>query len=209
MSYPSSKSWLGAVYLKVLAWLSPKHISHGLPVWTPLSTQSERTLAYERLDEALALLRSHVPARYSRVLRCLKGFLILGTDSINASYDPANGVCRLGEKFITASATTAAALARTVVHEATHGWLFRLGIGYHPPIRHRVELVCIKASLFAMQRIPGAEAEVEYCRGQMSIDPEFLSNEQFLERSKNHLRELGCPEWVIRTLLWIRRKRAA
>jgi hypothetical protein len=205
VSYPSYR-WC---YFKVLTWLSPKHVSHTLPVWTPLSTQEERGLIYERLSEALALLRSHAPARYRRVLRSLQGFLVLGTDSINASYDPANGVCRLGEKFMTAPATTAVAIAHTVVHEATHAWLFGLGIGYQPPIRHRVELVCIKASLFTAKRFPGGEVEVEYCRGQMTIDPEWLSNEKFLERSTNHLRELGCPEWIIRTLLWIRRKRAA
>jgi hypothetical protein len=209
MSYPSSRSWFGAGYFKLLTWLSPNHVSHGLPVWTPLSTQEQRALTYERLNEALVLLRSHVPQRYARVLRSLKGFLVLGTDSINASYDPANGVCRLGETFMAAPATTAAAIACTVVHEATHAWLFRLGIGYDSPIRHRVELLCIKASLLAAQRFPGAEAEVEHCRGQMSIDAEFFSNEKFVERSTNHLRELGCPEWIIRTLLWIRQKRAA
>ena len=209
MSYSNSRTWLGAGYFKFLTWLGPKHVSHSLPVWTPLSTRRDRALTYERLNEALELLRSHVPARYSRVLRSLNGFLVVGTDSINADYDPANSVCRLGEKFIAAPTTTAAALACTVVHEATHAWLFRLGIGYHPAIRHRVELVCIKASLFAAQRLPGAEVEVEYCRGQMSIEPEFFSDEKFLERSTDHLRELGCPEWIIRTLLWIRQKRAA
>lgn len=209
MSYPSSRSWLGAGYFRLLTWLSPKHLSHGLPVWTVLSSQVERALTYERLNEALSLLRSHAPARYSRVLRSLKGFLVLGTDSINASYDPENSVCRLGEKFMVDPATTAAAIARTVVHEATHGWLFGLGIGYDLPIRYRVELVCVKASMLAAQKLPGAEAEVEYCRSQMSIDPEYFSNEKFLERSTAHLRELGCPEWIVRTLLWIREKRAA
>ena len=205
MSYPSSRSPFG----KLLIWFSPKHTSHGLPVWTPLSNKDERALTYERLNEALVLLKNHAPARYSRVLRSLKGFLVLGTDSVNASYDPASGVCRLNEKFVADPATTAAAIACTVVHEATHGWLTSLGIGYDPPIRHRVELVCIRASLFAALRIPGAEAEIEICHRQMSIDPAFFSNEQFLERSKNHLRELGCPEWIVRALLWIRQKRAA
>jgi hypothetical protein len=108
-----------------------------------------------------------------------------------------------------APATTVAAIACTVVHEATHAWLFKLGIGYESPIRYRVEIVCIKASLSAAQKLPGGEAEVDYCRGQLSINPEFFSNEKFLERSTDHLRELGCPEWIIRTLLWIREKRAA
>lgn len=199
MSYP----------IRLLAWMSPKHASHDLPVWTPLVRNEERPLIYRRLDEALSLLRASAPGRYERVRQSLKGFLIFGMDSINASYDPPTGVCRLGEKFILAPDTTAAAVACAVVHEATHGRLFKLGIPYDEPIRYRVEMVCIKASLLTAQRLPGAEAQVERCRRQLSIDPGFFSADSFTERAANELRALGLPEWFIRTFVWIRRKRVA
>jgi hypothetical protein len=209
MAFPSSKSWLGTGYFKLLTWLGPRDVLHGLPVWMPLLRPQERAIAYERLNEALDLLRGHVPARYSRARRLLKGFIVFGTDSASGSYDPINGVCRLNEKFVTDPAATAVAIASTVVHEATHAWLTSLGVGYESYTRHRVELVCIKASLLAMRRIPGAEAEVARCRHDMSIDPEFFSNEKRIERSATHLRELGCPEWFVRMVVWIGRKRAA
>lgn len=208
MSYPSARSWLGATYFRLLTWISPRRKSHGLPVWAPLSTREERWLISERLNEALNLLSKHAPARHTRVVRSLKGFLILGTQSITASYDPANAVCRLGENFMAAPDTTATAVACAVVHEATHGWLFKLGIPYDEPIRYRVEMVCIKAALLAAQRLPGGEAEVERCRAQMLIDPAFFSNDMFIERGISHLRELGCPKWLIRTVVWIGRRRA-
>ena len=209
MSYPSAKSWLGAAYFGFLRCISPRHLSHGLPVWTPLSTSAERSLIYERLDAALSLLRAHAPARYGRTVRSLRGFVILGTDSSTASYDPVNGICRLGETFTTSAATTSAAIACTVVHEATHAWLFKRNIGYDEPIRHRVELVCIKAALLAARKLPNAEAEVEECRGQMSLEPEYFSNEKCIKRGMERLRQIGCPEWFIRGVEWIARKRAA
>lgn len=209
MSYPSARSRLGAIYFRLLTWISPKHLSHGLPVWTPLSTGAERSLIYERLNEALKTLREYAPARYERVLRSLHGFLLWGTDAVEASYDPANGVCRLAESFALAPDTTATAIACTIVHEATHAWLFRQGIPYDEPIRHRVELVCIRASLLTARRLPDAEAEVEQCREQLFIEPEHFSNDSFTERSVDQLRQLGCPEWVIRVALWLRRKRFA
>jgi hypothetical protein len=209
MSYPSARSRLEATYFRLLTWISPKHLSHGLPVWTPLSTRAERSLIYERLNEALKILREYAPARYERVLRSLNGVLFWGTDAIRASYDPANGVCRLAESFTLAPGKTATAIACTIVHEATHAWLFKRGIQYDEPIRHRVELVCIRASLLAARRLPDAEAEVERCRGQLSIEPEHFSNEKFTQRSVDHLRQLGCPEWVIRAVPWLRRKRFA
>jgi hypothetical protein len=195
--------------LRLLAWTSPKHASHGLPVWTPVARDEDRPLIYRRLDEALSLLKAGAPGRYERVRHSLKGFLILGVDTIRASYDQGTGVCRLREKFMLAPDTTAAAVACVIVHEATHGRLFKLGISYDEPIRYRVELVCIKAALLAAQRLPGSEAEVETCRRQLSVDPGFYSEDRFNERDANQLRALGVPEWLIRIRLWIRRKRAA
>jgi hypothetical protein len=180
-----------------------------LPVWAPLVANEERPLVYRRLDDALNLLKANAPGRYERVRQSLKGFLIFGIDSINASYDPATAVCRLGEKFMLAPDTTPEAVACTVVHEATHGRLFRLGIPYDEPLRYRVEMICIKAALFTAQRLSGAEAQVERCRGQLTIDPNFFSADSYAQRAANNLREAGLPEWLIRTLVWIRRKRAA
>ena len=204
-----AKSRLVKGWFRLLTWLGPDYTLYGLPVWAPLSKATERSQAYERLADALYMLRRHAPVRYDRVLRLLNGFLIFGTDpDANASYDPINGVCRLGASFMVAPTTTSVEIACAVVHEATHAWLFKLGIGYDEPIRHRVELVCIRAALLAARKLPGGEAEVERCRAQMSIDPEYFSNRSFVDRKTHHLRELGCPEWIIQAALWMRRKRA-
>jgi hypothetical protein len=195
--------------IRLITWLSPKHASHGLAVWAPVVRAEERPLIYKRLDEALDLLKASAPGRYARVRHSLKGILIFGTDSTNASYIPGTGVCQLRERFMLAPDTTAAAVACTVVHEATHGRLFHLGIPYDEPLRYRVEMVCIKASLLTAQRLPGAEVQVERCRRQLTIDPEWFSSESFTQRAAGEMRKLGAPEWLIRHLVRVRRKRAA
>jgi hypothetical protein len=88
--------------IRLLVWISPKYSSNGLPVWTPLITNQERPRIYKQLDEALSLLKARAPGRYERVRQSLKGFLIFGIDSTNASYHPTTGVCQLREKFILA-----------------------------------------------------------------------------------------------------------
>lgn len=192
-----------------MVWMSPKHESHGLPVWVPVVRNPQRSQIYKQLDDALNLLKANAPGRHERVRNSLNGFLVLGIDAIDASYDPGTGICQFRERFMLAPETTIDSVACCIVHEATHGWLSKLGIPYDEPIRHRVELVCIKASLLAAQRLPCAEAEVERCRRQLSVSPDWLSDDAFFDRAVDELRENGTPEWLTRIGLWIHRKRAA
>jgi hypothetical protein len=194
--------------MRLTKWLSPKHASHGVPVWTPVTGTGERPLIYELLDEALNLLKASAPGRYERVRHSLKGILIFGKDSIRGSYMSDTGICRLRESFMLAPDTTAAAIACVLVHEATHGRLFRLGIPYDELLRYRVEMVCIKATLLTARRLPRAEVEVDRCRRQLTLDPKYLSNESFTQRADGELRELGAPVWLIRFSIWFRRRRA-
>jgi hypothetical protein len=194
--------------IRLLMWMTPRHTSHGFAVWAPWFSDEHRALIHKRLDEALRLLQVSAPGRYERVRQSLKGFLIFRIDSYNASYLGA-GVCQLDEKFMLAPDTTAAAVACTIVHEATHGRLYKLGIPYDEPIRHRVEMVCIKAALLTAQRLPGAEAQVDRCRRQLTIDPGFFSKESFTQRAAEDMRTAGMPEWFVRFYVSRRRKRAA
>jgi hypothetical protein len=197
------------LFLAALKLISPKVALHGLAVWMPLSTKTERDAIHGRLSEALGLLKIHAPSRYSRVLRSLSGFFIFGADSIRGDYDPQERTCRLAESFVLAPDTNAAAIASTVVHEATHGWLFDRGINYAEPIRHRVEQICIRASLSVARKLPDAEDEIDRCERQLTIEPSFFSNESLFDLDIRRLRETGCPEWFIRAVTWIAKRRAA
>jgi hypothetical protein len=161
------------------------------------------------LAEALDLLKTYSPQRYNRVRRSIRGVLIFGRNDEHGSYHKKWRICELNETFVANPETTATAVASTLVHEATHGWLFDLGIPYDERLRHRIELICIKAAMFSVSKLPDSEPEVERCRQQLTIEPQHFSDASFLERDIGRLRELGCPQWVIRSLLWARRRRAA
>lgn len=108
-----------------------------------------------------------------------------------------------------ATDTTLPAIAATTVHEATHGWLFSLGIGYDEPVRHRVEQICIRAALRVAQNLPGAEDEVDRCRQQLTMTADAFSDEGYEQLIVQQLRETGAPNWLIRSAIWLKRKRAS
>ena len=200
--------FLNALFFFLKA-LGSRRIIGGLPVWTPFFSSDQRQAIHARISDALLLLKTHSPAKFSRVRRSLSGFLVFGKGDILASYYPSQRLCRLSETLVLAPETPVVAISTTIVHEATHGWLFDRGIDYAEPIRHRVEQICIRAALQSAQQLPGAEEEIERCQDQIRIEPEYFSNAQSLERSIARLRELNCPAWLIRAVLRIRRRRVA
>jgi len=201
-------SRLRSLFFRLLMLRKPQRL-HGMPVWMPLSTAAEKAVILRRLDDGLGLLKNHSPARYGRVLRSCRGLLILGADSLRASFNPEQVVCQIGEKFLLAADTTLPAVASTITHEATHGWLFSLGIGYDEPIRHRVEQICIRAALRVAQKLPGAEDEIDRCRRQLTLAADTFSDAGLDRMNAQRLRDLGCPEWLIRLTFRLVRKRTA
>lgn len=197
--------WLYAT----LQLFSPKQVIRGLPVWFTFFEFGPRNSAAIRIAEALDLLRRFAPARHARVQAALSGILVFGTSSGIASYSSANRLCRLYEKYVLDPSTTPTSIAVTLVHEATHGRLFDLGIGYEEPLRNRIERICIRAALGAAKRLPDSQQEIRLCTDQLSLPPETYSNEALYNRRASQLRELGCPEWFIRTVrrFWQSRRR--
>ena len=197
-----------ALFFRLLT-LRGQHAIHSLPVWAPLSTAEEKLLILRRLADSMDLLRIHAPRRHARVLRSLRGILVFGTDSQRASYDTEQRVCRLSESLLLAPSTIVASISATVVHEATHGWLFDLGIGYAEPVRHRVEQICIRAALQVARKLPGGEEEIDRCQRLLMLEADAYSDESYVLLAGEKLRELGCPEWIVRLVMWFKRKRAA
>ena len=170
----------------------------------PLATATASTVAFGKVAAALELLVLYAPARAQRVCR-LGGILIFGiTKDHSARYFPRPNLCQLWKTFVLASETTPERLATTLVHEATHAWLFRLGFGYEEAIRLRIERVCERAALRAARCLPNGAAEVEYCERQLNLDAEWLTNENFDARTMDDLRQLGFPEWIIRAVFSFR-----
>ena len=168
----------------------------------PLSDPHAYQIAFDKLEAAFDLLVRYSPARAKRV-RSLSGILIFGKTSHIARYSVRTNICRIWEPYILASETTPEELALTLVHEATHAWLDRLGFGYEEHIRADIEYLCIRAEYGVALRLPSGSVDVENCRNRLNINPDSLTNASFHEDRISALRELGCPMWIIKLAVFI------
>ncbi|MGH6814259.1 MAG: hypothetical protein ACREC6_00985, partial [Hyphomicrobiaceae bacterium] len=113
----------------------------------------------DRVEEALRLIRRYDPRRFDRLVRDLKGGVVvlphLGTDS-DASFDSSTLACQIVSKLVL-SEVAPEMLATIIVHEATHARLRRYGIGYDERLRFRVEAACFRREIAFAARLPRGE----------------------------------------------------
>ena len=114
----------------------------------------------------------------------------------------------LFDDYVVDSETTAEKLACTLVHEAQHARLFRLGFGYQPEIRGRIERLCFRAERNFARALPDQSELVTRAEQWMEADAEqHFSTEARREAGFRALRELGCPEVIVRVVRWISGRR--
>jgi hypothetical protein len=115
----------------------------------------------------------------------------------------------LYQEHVLDAQTTPASLACLLIHEAQHARLRRLGFGYDETVRHRIEKLCYRAQRNFARLLPNGDALVAEAETRMEADPEFYSNESHRRRDMKALRELGCPDWIIKAAAWVARRRTA
>jgi hypothetical protein len=102
-------------------------------------------------------------------------------------------------------------LASTIVHEATHARLWRMGFRYEEEARPHVEAICVRRELAFSAKLPDGEQVRDSAeQALMSLrSPTFLSNAAFAKARDDYeveeLRRLGVPDWGIRGLFVLRR----
>ncbi len=176
-------------------------------VW-PFVSQSERATVFEKVDIALKLIREKVPCRFREFesdVRCI----LAGTPTFLGQFINELKMIELYDAYATDTETTAEKLACTLVHEAQHARLFRLGFGYEQDMRGRIERLCFRAERNFAKLLPDEDELIEQAEAWMEADAEaHFSSEARREADFRALRELGCPEVIIRVVRWIGDKRA-
>jgi hypothetical protein len=136
-------------------WLSPHRTICGTHVRiSPFCDSKQVSDGFAKMQEALSLIRDHAPVRFRQVQRDIRTFWILGTPIAYGSYIRALGVCELWYRYVLLTRTTPADLASTIVHEAQHARLARLGFKFEDPYKERMEYLCFKASRNFGLRLP-------------------------------------------------------
>ena len=178
-------------------------------VWA-LSTSEETALAFDKLDSALRLIEKYAPEK-SRTLQVdVRSILVAGLPTFRACYIHKLRMVELYQGYVLDVQTTPESLACSLIHEAQHARLYRLEFGYDESIRGRIERLCFRAERNFARLLPKGDGLVAEAEAWMNADPESVFSDESLRRSKiEALRELGCPDWIIRTVAWVSRRRAA
>lgn len=190
-------------------WLSDSRYVDGLWLGVQFVDTGRNTEPiFQRVEAALHLIKTYAPIRYNRLRRDIERVWVRRQLSMaGGCFNRALGACELDSKYLLAETTTVEAIASLIVHEAIHARLEGCGIGYEEHLRARVEAVCIRRQRAFGRAIPNGEdvcAFAEYNLESYAV-PENLSQAAF---SRNYAegrivvaRELGFPEWLIRTLV--------
>lgn len=177
------------ILMKVLFLLSPRAAIDGIEVIDVAEDQSKRTLVGVR--EALQVIQRVDPRRYARLRQDLHRIVVLKAGG--PEFAPEVGACLLPSGYVRES--NAAAVATTLVHEATHARLWRRGIGYGPDLRGRVERTCVKEQVAFAERLGDVHILSQL---REKLQRPWWTPAQLHERRIAAWRQLGVPNWVLR-----------
>lgn len=153
-----------------------------------------------RVESALALIKAHDAKRHVRVIASFDRIWVSYLFGAVGQYVPELRRCQLDPKFVLSSPVEV--IASTIVHEATHARLLKVGIPYTWENRFRVEKSCIRQELVFAKRIPGAEELQRRINEKLLLEPEVWSREASSARFHAAFMEGGGgpPKWLRRRL---------
>ena len=194
---------------------SKERVVHGLRVvLTTDATDCDEDLAFHRLKGALSLIATHDPRRMKRIQGDLGVIWLRRHPMCRASYDPWLNACVIDlPNFVVNARFVLAEIAASIVHEAMHARLRRLGIDYNDSNSARIERICRKAELSFAMRVPeGAEVVRERAQQLLAAmdqgQPAALSTAEIAEMQRRQkevvVEHAALPRWMKAMLVWRR-----
>jgi hypothetical protein len=203
---PRRRSWSSRLVL--LFFLRSKHrVVHDVRV--AVFEDAKNPGALDKVEAALDLVLHH-DQRAIQVLRMhTDGIFVFGTHGGGyAEWGRGDKLVFFKPEYVSAPATSALHLAATLVHEATHAWLEKMGFQYSLEHRSRIEAICIKRSLRCAKYADAGNELISELEQQLTCNPEYYSNAAFRERAVTEVERLGIPRrYVIAGERWINRWR--
>jgi hypothetical protein len=195
--------------MRLILWTAPTRQIHGLRVAVTSRDPQLLDLIWTKVEEALLLLQRQHPRGYRTVMRQVRR-VIVGFSPINPGrWHHRLRLCFVSIEWYAQPRTSAADLASTLLHEATHGRLENLGYRYTPRYRVRLEAICTRAEMELAAALPDAatrQAALAERLEQMSV---LYSDVSISQWKLQALRKLGAPVWLLRALERRHRSRAA
>lgn len=185
---------------------SPRRRVLGLTVVVRADRRSDVEPCFAKATEALRLIWQVDRRRFARLRTLVDTIIVFGDPTALGYWRERLRMIELQAAWVAAPATSAAEVACTIVHEAMHARLDRLGFGYREPDRLRIERVCFHAARAFAARLPdGADLAAEHRRRMTTLTAEPFSNAARRQALGAVLREMGCPAILLR---WADRRAA-
>ena len=190
-----------------------RRVLQGIPSSAFANNDEMDQRSLDRIDAALCLIRLHDPRRFRRLVSDVQGIFAFGHETTRAaSFVPSLRWCVITIPDACGDDVTPEALATTLVHEATHARLIGRGLSYARALRKRTEVLCAKQELAFARRLPDAQelvARIEARVAQWSTTSEEYWSDAFHGKRERYLRDNRVPDFLVRALLWLTRRRAA
>lgn len=194
-------------------WLGPRALAgdtttrtvHGLPVVvhnTRPDVETEDVLA--RLDGALGLIDRHTPHHFRRLRRDFAGILVQRY-ACRGAYLPGERICLVELTFTVNRSFSLAQIAATILHEAMHARLDRLGFSLERGDRARQERFCRRAEVEFGTLVPGGEPIVERALAALhaadaDVAPRVDARLAAHRVAQADLDALAAPRWLKRAI---------
>jgi hypothetical protein len=182
-----------------------RRVLDGLPV-TVVNTRPdiETEQVFSRLETALGLIRHHTPHYYRHLRRDFAGILVQRYECRGA-YLIEPRLCLVELTFVVNPNFTEAQVAATILHEAMHARLRRLGVAVDAADRARQERFCRRAEVEFGSLVPGGEPIVEralasLALGDVEVAPNIDKSLAAKRIAEADIAALRAPEWVKRGL---------
>src|SRR5260370_30319394 len=133
------------------------HSRHIDGLWVGCFFVDDYSHAFDRVEDALRLIKLYDPLRYNRLLQDIDRIWVNLLSGNNGEYRHRLRSCGLDARFVLAESTRPEQIASVIVHEATHARLMHCGIGYQADLRARVEAACFRRQRAFALRLPEGE----------------------------------------------------
>jgi hypothetical protein len=182
-----------------------RRVLDGLPV-TVVNTRPdiETARVFSRLEAALRLIRHHTPHYFRHLQRDFAGILVQRYECRGA-YLIEPRLCLVELTFVVNPGFTEAQVAATILHEAMHARLHRLGVAVAAADRARQERFCRRAEVEFGSLVPGGAPIVEralasLALGDVEVAPDIDKSLAAKRIAEADIAALQAPEWVKRSL---------
>jgi hypothetical protein len=160
--------------------------------------KTDRDRIFQRVHESLCLVGTHAPQLLNRIRRRIPSIWIPGWHFAYGAYDADLGACVLASTYVDSPEVSSAAIAGTIVHEATHARIWRSDYETSAFVRARTERLCYQQQSEFLNRVPGSSELARLAEMQGRVDPIVWSSEALSAARAETLERENMPKWLIR-----------